>query len=520
MEKLYLGIELGSTRIKCSLIDKFGQSVATGVSEWDNQFINNFWTYDLNDSLDLISKAYLDLKDNYEKVRGAKLKKISCIGISAMMHGLIALDKNGKLLTPFRTWRNNNTAECAEELSRLLGFNIPARWSISHLYYCIKNNEEFVHDIASIDTLASFVHSKLTKERCIGVDDASGMFPLDDKGNYNKEYLSKVNDLFASYGFNKKVEDLLPKIVPVGEVAGLLKEEGCSILDIEGHLTPGIPFCPPEGDAGTGMIATNSIKVKCGNISAGTSIFGNFVLEKALPNWYPEIDIVNTSDGNYVAMVHCNNCNSSINTTYELVRDVLNTFNVRMNTDEIFATLFNTSLSSIESLEGFTMCNYLSGENITKVDDGAMYLAWSKKSKLNLSNLVVSSVFASFVTLSLGLDILVKEGLELEDVYAHGGIFKTRGGSQKLLAAVLDRPVYVNAQASEGGAWGMALLALYVDYKNKYSLVDYLDKVIFKNSQNIVERPEMKFKKMFKDYKETFARCLEAERILGKELNR
>ena len=519
MKKLYLGIELGSTRIKCSLIDVFGNNIANGVSEWDNKFLDNYWTYDLDESLDLIGKAYLDLKKNYELKFQEKLSNIKCIGISAMMHGLIALDKDGNLLTPFRTWRNNNTKECAEELSELLGFNVPARWSISHLYYCIKNNEEFVHEIDRIETLASYIHNRLTSSRGIGIDDASGMFPIDEDGQYHKGYLKKVNELFKQYGFNKKVEDLLPKIVEVGNEAGKLTFEGASILDFEGHLVPGIPLCPPEGDAGTGMVATNSIKVRSGNISAGTSIFGNFVLEKPLPNWYPEIDVVNTPDGSYVAMVHCNNCNSSINLCYDLVKDILNTFNVRLSADEIYSTIFNKAMNNIETLKGFTMCNYLSGENITDVSDGVMLVSWSKDSKLDLSNLVVASVFSSFVTLSIGLDILIKEGLSLDDIYVHGGIFKTRGAAQRILSSVLERRVLLNDQASEGGAWGMALLALYVDYKNEYSLGEYLDKVVFKNSSNIIETPDPKFIEMFKEYKETFIKCLEAERILGKELN-
>jgi Sugar (pentulose and hexulose) kinases len=517
-ENLYLGIELGSTRIKCALIDEFGNNLENGVFNWENTYLDGNWTYDLNQALYGVGQCYLDLKKNILLKYGKKLTSLKTIGISAMMHGLIVEDENNRLLTPFRTWRNTYTEEVANELSSELNFNIPARWTLSHLYYAIKNKEPFIEHISKVSTLASYIHKKLTNTYCIGKDDASGVFPLENGKTYNPKYIKKVDSLFSKLGCNLKIENVLPPIIDCGLNAGALSPEGALILDPDGDLVPGIPFVAPEGDAATGMVSTNAIKVKSGNISAGTSIFGSFVLSELPKTFHREIDIVNTPDGKVVAMVHCNNCSSGLNECVSLINDTLHKFGVWKSENEIFETILNSALTYKGSLKHLVTYNYLSGENITHIQDGAMLIAHSNETSLSIDKVILSQLFSSFITLSLGLDILKNEGLEFNDIYVHGGIFKTKGVAQKVFASSIDEKIIVNSEAAEGGAWGMALLALYHHYQKDYSLEDYLMKIIFKDTKTTIEYPDTNLKKLFNQFKVTYLSCLEAEKLLGEKI--
>lgn len=519
-ENLYLGIELGSTRIKCCLINGSGNSVATGVYNWNNAYENNFWTYDLNQALFGVGQCYLDLKKKVRLTYGKTITKLSGIGISAMMHGLIALDDNNRLLTPFRTWRNNHTEKVAEELSKSLNFNIPARWSVSHLYYAIKNHEPFVEDIAKITTLSSYVHEKLTNKSYIGKNDASGMFPLSQDGKYNQKFIEIVDAMFLKEECSLKIENVLPKIVSCGQPSGKLTPEGALLLDPEGDLLPGVVFCAPEGDAATGMVSTNSITPRSGNVSAGTSIFGTFVLDKTMAKAYPEIDIVVTPDGKDVAMIHCNNCTSGINQCVELVNETLKEFGIWKNENEVFETLLKNAMNYEGKFSHIACYNYLSGENITKVEDGALLLAVSPTGKLNMQNLMLAQLFASFATFSIGMDILKEEGIDFDNIYVHGGIFKTKGIGQKVFASVINKKISLNEEASEGGPWGMALLSMYNNYSNSMDLGKFLEEKIFKNNKITVEEPQDNLTNMYKEYKESFLNCLNAEKIIGKELSK
>lgn len=517
-ENLYLGIELGSTRIKCSLIDENGNNLENGIFNWENSFIYGNWTYDLNQAIYGVGQCYLDLKKKIKLKYGSTLNSLKAIGISAMMHGLIAEDENNRLLTPFRTWRNTYTEEAALELSHELNFNIPARWTVSHIYYAIKKREPFVNHIRKVSTLASYVHEKLTNRYCIGKNDASGIFPLENGKTYNKKFLSKVNRLFSNEGYDIKLENILPPIIECGVNAGALSPEGALLLDPDGNLGPGIPFVAPEGDAATGMVSTNAIKVKSGNVSAGTSIFGSFVIDSLPKNYHPEIDIVVTPNGKDVAMVHCNNCSSGLNECVSLINETLHNFGIWKSENEIFEVILNDALNYKGSLKNIVTYNYLSGENITKIQDGAILVAHSSETQLTLQKVILSQLFSSFITFSLGLEMLKKEGLEFDKVYVHGGIFKTKGVAQKVFASVIDQKITVNDEASEGGAWGMALLALYSKYHENYLLEDFLEKIVFKNTKTTVEEPNPSIKKMFIQFKSTYLNCLNAERLIGENI--
>jgi len=514
----YLGIELGSTRIKSCLIDSFGKPIESGIYEWDNKCENGFWTYDLNQAIYGIGQCYLDLKKKVRLATGQFISTLGGIGISAMMHGLIALDENNRLLTPFRTWRNNYTEDSAKELSEAFGFNIPARWSISHLYYSIENHEEFAERIDRITTLSGYINEKLTGVCGLGKGDASGMFPVDEKGQYNSEYIKIINKMIAKKGLHINVEEMLPKILNCDEYIGKLTPEGALILDPDGNLLPGIPFVAPEGDVATGFMATNSIKPRDGNISAGTSIFGSFVLDKPLKKAYPEIDVVVTPDGKSVAMVHCNNCSSGINECVGLVNDTLRTFGVWKDEKDIFETLFKSALDYQGDFKHIAFYNYLSGENITKVNKGAMLLAHSSGNSINLGEVVLGELFSSFSTFNVGMRILKNEGIKLDNIFVHGGVFKTKGVAQKVFSSVIEEPLSLNKEASEGGSWGMALLCLYPKYHEKYAINEFLEKVVFKNQEFIKENPDPHLVKQYHQFEILFIKCLKGQRILGEEL--
>ncbi|MCL1885062.1 MAG: FGGY-family carbohydrate kinase [Defluviitaleaceae bacterium] len=472
--KLSLGIELGSTRIKAVLIDENFDHVATGAHDWENRLENGVWTYRTEDVWTGIAESVKNLN--------APLDNVSAIGVSAMMHGYLAFDEKGDLLTPFRTWRNTTTEKAADFLTKQLGFNIPQRWSVAHLYQAILDNEPHVKNISSMTTLAGYVHRKLTGENVLGVGDASGMFPLEN-GKYNSGMAEKFSKLS---GF--EIEKIFPRILNAGEFAGKLTPEGAKLLDPSGKLKAGIPLCPPEGDAGTGMVATNSITERTGNISAGTSVFAMLVLENELKNVYTEIDMVTTPTGKPVAMVHCNNCTSDLDAWVKLFGEVLATFGSTPSKSELYEKLYNLALQGDSDCGGLLAYNYFSGEPITGLDEGRPLFARMQNAKFSLQNFMRTLLFSSMATLRIGMEILQKENVILEKLQGHGGLFKTKDVAQKLMAAALNAPISVQESASEGGAWGMALLAAYMNFSEKSTLDAFLENV-FKNAVSSTKAP-------------------------------
>ena len=479
--KTALGIEFGSTRIKAVLVDEKGACLASGSHGWENQYENGIWTY----SLDMIWKglqdAYSGLAADVKEQYGVTLKKVGSIGFSAMMHGYMAFNAAGDLLVPFRTWRNTITGEAAGKLTKALGFNIPQRWSISHLYQAMLNKEEHVKDITFFTTLAGYIHWQLTGEKVLGVGDASGMFPIDSRiKDYNKSYIEKFDEIAAPYGFSWKLEDILPKVLVAGEEAGKLTAEGAKLLDVSGELEAGIPLCPPEGDAGTGMTATNSVAVRTGNVSAGTSVFAMVVMEQALKGVHEEIDVVTTPDGNDVAMVHCNNCTSEINAWAELFRGYSEALGAPVDTDKLYTTMFTAALKGAPDCGGLMGFNYFSGEPVTGFAEGRPLFARSVNADFSFANFMRLQLFSALSTLKYGLDILFKEEeVKVDRLYGHGGYFKTKEAGQRILSAATGGPVTVMETAGEGGAWGIAVLALYMMKKEGRSLSEYLNSVIF-----------------------------------------
>ena len=518
-DQISLGIELGSTRIKCCLITENGELLATGIYEWENRFEDGYWTYSLEEAIKGVGECYLQAKHEWEKKTGLKLTTLASIGVSAMMHGLLALDKNNNLLVPFRTWRNNNAEEDSKELSDLLGFHIPARWSVAHLYYSAKRHESYLASLARITTLSSYIHQRLTGVSCIGPDDASGMFPLNEEANYDEDRITIVNALLKSLGCNLNLKDLLPSIVMAGLEAGKLSEEGAKLLDKEGDLRPGIPFVAPEGDAATGMVSTNSIEEGEGNISVGTSIFGSFVLVKKMDGWNEAIDVVNTPSGKCVAMIHCNNCTCGIDGFLNIVRGSLKALGIEAKEKDLYQRLFETALSADEDAGKLLVYNYLSGENITNVASGAMALAYSEKGRLSVANLMLSSFFGAFASFSLGMDLLREQALHIRKITLHGGLFKTPVVAQRILSSILGEKTETNSFASEGGAWGMALLASYLRYSKDMSLSEYLKAKVFAKAERHEEAPDQRIAEQFKAFRKTYERCLPLERRLGKELS-
>ena len=405
-----LGIEFGSTRIKAVLIDENHKPIASGDHIWENRLENGFWTYHEDEIWSGLQDSYANLKKDVESKYGVKLTKIAALGFSAMMHGYLAFDKEGKLLVPFRTWRNSTTGEAAEKLSALFEYNIPERWSISHLYQAILNGEDHVKDIAFFTTLAGFIHWKLTGEKVLGVGDASGMFPIDPKTKqYDATMIEKFENLIAEYHFPWKLTEILPEIRLAGEAAGTLTETGAKLLDPSGELEAGVPIAPPEGDAGTGMVATNSVKQRTGNVSAGTSVFAMVVLDKELSRYYPQIDMVTTPDGSLVAMVHANNCTSDLNAWVGLCGEVLDAFGVKVSGDELYGTLYRKSLEADPDCGGLLSYGFLSGENIMNCVEGRPMFVRTPESKFTLANFMRSHLYASFGALKVGMDLLLQQ---------------------------------------------------------------------------------------------------------------
>ena len=477
-----LGIEFGSTRIKAVLIDENHNPIASGDHEWENRLENGIWTYTLDDIWTGLKDSYRKMAADVREKYGITLTKLGAIGFSGMMHGYMAFDKKGNLMVPFRTWRNGNTGPAAEYLSELFQYNIPERWSIAHLYQAILNNEEHVKDIDYITTLAGYIHWKLTGKKVLGVGDASGMFPIDTESiDYRADMMEKFDTLIADRGFPWKVKEIFPKVLKAGELAGVLTEEGAAILDETNHLQAGIPVCPPEGDAGTGMAATNSVAKRTGNVSAGTSVFAMVVLEKEFQKMHPEIDLVTTPDGSPVGMVHANNCTSDLNAWVGIFREFVESLGMKVDANELFAVLYNKALEGDPDCGGLLSYGYLSGENITRIAEGRPMFVRSPQSNFNLANFMRVHLSTALGALKLGMDILLKEEkVKIDTMFGHGGLFKTKGVGQRIMAAAIRTPVSVMETAGEGGPWGIALLASYMLYKKEgQTLPEYLEKEVF-----------------------------------------
>ncbi|MEB2264504.1 FGGY-family carbohydrate kinase [Priestia megaterium] len=481
--KTSLGIELGSTRIKAVLIDENFETIASGSYEWENLLENGFWTYNLLDIITGLQSAYREMKQEVERSYGITIRTVGSIGVSAMMHGYMAFDKTGELLVPFRTWRNATTSAAAKELTEHFQFNIPERWSIAHLYQAIINQEKHLPRIDYMTTLAGYIHWLLTGSKALGIGDASGMFPIDERTqNYSEDMMKQFDELISYKGYPWQLSDILPAVHTSGEQAGTLTAIGASILDQSKNLQPGIPFCPPEGDAGTGMVATNSVRKRTGNVSVGTSVFAMIVLDKKLSNVYPEIDLVTTPNGSPVAMVHANNCSSDLNAWLGLFREFSEAMGQKVESDKLFEVMLNKALEADPDGGGLLSYGYFSGENITGVESGRPLFVRSAKSNFNLANFMRTHLFTAFGALKIGMDLLVKEeNVKIHSILAHGGLFKTPVVGQKMMAAAINTPVSVMDTAGEGGAWGMAILSSYMLNKSENeSLEDFLDDRVFK----------------------------------------
>ena len=513
--KVCLGIELGSTRIKATLIDDTFAPIASGAHDWENRLKNGYWTYSLEDIHGGLRSCYADLKKKVSEKYGVKLENIGAIGLSAMMHGYMAFDKDDNLLVPFRTWRNTTTEQAATELTSLFKFNIPQRWSIAHLYQAILNKEPHIPEVAHINTLAGYLHYMLTGNRCVGVGEASGMFPIKDC-NYDSAMLDKFNEAAASHGFNKEIRDILPQVMVAGEKGGVLTAEGAKFLDPEGDLKEGIPLCPPEGDAGTGMAATNAVLPKTGNVSAGTSVFSMLVLEKDLEGVYPEIDIVTTPDGAPVAMVHCNNCCSELDAWVKVFDQVLKLAGTDIPKFKLYDLLYENSLNGDPDCGGVVVYNYLSGEPVTGVEDGRPMYFRTPDGNMNIANFFRAQIYAAVAALKSGMDILFeKEHVAAEQFTGHGGLFKTEGVAQQYLADALNTPVSVMKTAGEGGSWGIALLAAYTVCGNGKTLPEWLDSEVFAGMEKKTRQPEEKGNQGFAGYMKRYNAGLAAEKKIG-----
>ncbi len=489
--KTALGIELGSTRIKAVLIGEDHAVLANGSFSWENRLENDLWTYHLEDAVRGLQESFADLAADVQNKYGTKLTTVGAIGISGMMHGYLALDKEDKQLAPFLTWRNTNTPAAAQALTELFQFNVPLRWSISQLYQAILNEEAHVPQLDYITTLAGYIHYLLTGKRVMGVGEASGMFPIDSTiMDYDQTMLDQFDALVADRGYGWKIRDLLPRVLVAGQDAGCLTATGAKLLDPTGTLQPGIPMAPPEGDAGTGMVATNSVDACTGNVSAGTSIFSMVVLEKKLSKLYRDIDMVTTPSGRPVAMVHCNNGASELDAWMRMFSQILTAVGAEVSSGELYGKLFGESLKGAADCDDVTLFNYISGEPVTGLNDGRPLLVRRKDSALTLANFMRSQIYSIFASLAVGHRILTAEQVRIKRLTGHGGLFKTPGVAQKYLAAAMNAPVTVMKTAGEGGPYGMALLAAYLLHAREMSLEDYLQDVVFAGAEGSTMAPE------------------------------
>ena len=510
-----LGIEFGSTRIKAVLIGEDHVPIASGSHDWENRYENGIWTYSLEDIWKGLQDSYQKMAAEAEERYHVKIHKLAAVGFSAMMHGYMVFDREGELLVPFRTWRNTITEEASKKLTEVFEFNIPQRWSIAHLYQAILNGEEHVTEIAFQTTLAGYIHWKLTGEKVLGVGEASGMFPIDTAtGDYNQRMAAQFEELIAEKNYPWKLADILPKVLTAGENAGILTAEGAALLDVSGNLEAGIPLCPPEGDAGTGMAATNSVAVRTGNVSAGTSVFAMVVLEKELEKVHPELDLVTTPSGDTVAMVHCNNCTSDLNAWVGLFKEFADSFGIKADMNRIFSVLYNKALEGEADCGGLLAYNYFSGEHIIGFEEGRPLFVRTPESHFTLANFMRTHLFTSLGALKTGLDILLKEEeVKVDRIFGHGGLFKTKGVGQKVLAAAMDAPVSVMETAGEGGAWGIALLASYMIHKDDgETLAAYLSGRVFGGETGVCVEPDQKDVEGFNQFMKFYRAGLAVER--------
>jgi len=513
--KIFLGIELGSTRIKAVVIDRNGKPLASGGYDWENRFENGVWTYHLQDVWQGLQKSFSELAEDYRQKHAAVLPELSGIGVSAMMHGYLAFNKHDEQLTEFRTWRNTITGQQAQFLTETFGFNIPQRWSIAHLYRAIIGKEAHIRDIGFITTLAGYVHYKLTGEKVLGIGDASGMFPIDSATKkYYSSMVEEFDALATQNGVPWRLLDIMPKVLDAGENAGRLTAEGAMLLDPTGSLQPGVPLCPPEGDAGTGMVATNAVSPRTGNVSAGTSVFAMLVLERPLSKLYPEIDMVTTPTGKPVAMVHCNNCTSDLDAWINLFGDAMKQMGAASDKTDLYRTLYNAALRGDPDGGGLVSVNYLSGEHTTGFHEGRPLFARTPDSRFTIENFMRSLLFSSMATLKIGMNILTEnENVTLSKLLGHGGLFKTDVVGQKLMAGALNIPVAIMESAGEGGAWGIALLAAYAVCKEENeNLESFLDNKVFLDSAVSTIEPDPADVKGFEAYLTRYKAALTIER--------
>lgn len=513
-----LGIEFGSTRIKAVLTDESHTVLAVGNYDWENRYIDNIWTYTLEDIWNGVQESYRNMAEEVKRLYGITLTTVGAIGFSAMMHGYMVFNKKGELLVPFRTWRNTITEDASEKLTALFQYHIPQRWSIAHLYQAILNEEAHVPEIDYMITLAGYVHWKLTGEKVLGIGDAAGMFPIDvQKKDFNGQMLEQFDRLTESSIWKKlswKLQDILPKVLEAGEQAGKLTEEGARLLDPSGQLEAGIPLCPPEGDAGTGMTATNSVARKTGNVSVGTSVFAMVVLERDLKKVHPEIDLVTTPSGDLAAMVHCNNCTSDLNAWVSLFQEFSKIMGMETDMGTLFSALYTKALEGDPDCGGLLSYGYFSGEHITGFEEGRPLFVRLPNANFNLANFMRVHLFTAFGALKTGLDILFKEEqVEVEQILGHGGLFKTKEAGQRILAAAINTPVSVMETAGEGGAWGMALLADYMLNKDEEeTLALYLSEKVFAGECGVRLKPDEEEVKGFEQFMKRYTAGLSIER--------
>jgi sugar (pentulose or hexulose) kinase len=510
--KTILGIEFGSTRIKAVLIGEDHAPIASGSHDWENRYENGIWTYSLEDVWTGLEESFGILSKEVAENYNIPLRTVGAIGFSAMMHGYMAFDEDGDLLVPFRTWRNTTTAQAADALTELFQFNIPHRWSIAHLYQAILNREPHVRDIRYQTTLAGYVHWKLTGHKVLGIGDASGMFPISSKTNdYDADKVELFNQRLEAENIAWKLRDIFPKVLVAGDAAGVLTVEGARLLDPTGKLHSGIPLCPPEGDAGTGMVATNSVAERTGNVSAGTSVFAMIVLEKELSKVHPEIDMVTTPSGKPVAMAHSNNCTSDLNAWVGLFREFVDALGVGIDQSKLFELLYKKALTGDADGGGLLAYNNFSGEPITQLDEGRPLFVRTPESRFTLSNFMRVHLFSALGAMKIGMDILFEEEqVKIDQLLGHGGFFKTEEVGQKIMAAAMHVPVSVMETAGEGGAWGIALLGSYLLHKEENeSLEAYLCGKVFAGGSRMTIVPDQRdvdgFTTFMERYKEGLA---------------
>jgi len=515
LEKAVLGLELGSTRIKAVLIDEEHKPVASGGYAWENTLENGVWTYHMDEVWKGLRGCYRDLARDVERRYGEKLRRVAAIGVSGMMHGYLVFGKDGGLLTPFRTWRNTITGQAAKELSEVFHFNIPQRWSIAHLYQSILNRESHVKDVALLTTISGYIHLRLTGRNAVGVGEASGMFPYDQKtGDFDPVQAARFDALIADRNYPWKLREILPGVLPAGAEAGVLTPEGAALLDETGVLEPGIPLCPPEGDAGTGMTATGAVLPRTGSVSAGTSAFALLVLERELQGCYPEIDVVATPSGHPTALIHANSCTSDIDAWVRLFAQFYEAMGHKADLGELFPMLYRKALEGAPDCGGLVAYNYYSGEPITGTDAGRPMLIRQLDSDFSLANLMRTHLYSAIATLKLGIDLLVEqEHVETDRLLGHGGFFKTAGVGQQILADALGVPISTMDTAGEGGPWGMALLAAYMCRKTPgESMEDYLTNRVFAGAPAVVANPDPAGSEGFLRFLERYKAGLPAER--------